>query len=125
MNSILVGKRRKSRIISLQALYEIDCASHRFEDIRPYLFKEKELEPQIIEFAQNIVAGVTSNIQNINDLIKKFAPLFPIDQIAIIDRNVLRIAIFEILFDNKVPIKVAVNEAIELAKSFGSDSSKT
>jgi N utilization substance protein B len=123
VNSILAGRRRKSRIIALQALYEIDCTSHRFEDIQPYLFKEKELESQIIEFAQNIITGVTSNIQHINDLIKKFAPLFPIDQIAIIDRNILRIAIFEILFDNNVPIKVAVNEAIELAKIFGGDSS--
>ena len=56
-------------------------------------------------------------------MIRKFAPAFPIDQIAIIDRNILRLAIFEVLFDNRVPVKAAINEAVELAKSFGGDTS--
>ncbi|GAH66849.1 unnamed protein product, partial [marine sediment metagenome] len=58
-----------------------------------------------------------------DDIIKRFAPAFPIEQMSVIDRNILRLAIFEILFDNNTPIKVAINEAVELAKAFGSDSS--
>ena len=63
------------------------------------------------------------NRENIDRSIHKHAPAWPVDQIAIIDRNILRLAIYEILFDNKVPVKVAINEAIELAKTFGSENS--
>ena len=67
--------------------------------------------------------GVLQNKSQIDKLINFYAPAFPVDQMSIIDRNILRIAIFEILFDNDTPIKVAINEAIELAKNFGSDAS--
>ena len=119
----MVGLRRKSRTVALQALYEIDCTSHAVEAVEEYLFEKKELDQQIIEFAKHIVHGVNEKKPEIDYFIKQFAPLFPIEQIAPIDRNILRIAIFEILFDNKAPIKVAVNEAVELAKAYGSDTS--
>jgi len=62
-------------------------------------------------------------MEQIDSYIKRFAPAWPIEQISIIDRNILRLAIFEILINNRVPIKVAINEAVELAKAFGSNSS--
>ena len=113
--------RRESRIIALQTLYEIDCSTHRAEDVLTRLLQEKSLPEEAIEFTQSLVSGTLQNKQNIDNVIQRFAPAFPLEQIAIIDRNILRLAIFEVLFDNKVPIKVAINEAVELAKSFGSD----
>ena len=119
----MVGLRRKSRTQALQALYEIDCSTHQIKDVESNLFKKKALDPQVIKFASHIVNGVSEKKSEIDKLIKQFAPVFPIEQIASIDKNILRIAIFEILFDNKTPVKVAVNEAIELGKSYGSEAS--
>ncbi len=119
----MVGLRRKSRIMALQALYEIDCSSHQVEAVESYLFQKKELDEQILEFTRHLVNGVVEKKTAIDNLIKQFAPLFPIEQIAPIDKNILRISIFEIMFDKGTPTKVAVNEAIELAKAFGSDTS--
>ncbi len=119
----MVGLRRKSRIFALQALYEIDVSGHEIENIFSHLASEHTPKSEVIAFSTYIVNGVVKNRQKIDAAIQEFAPLFPTKQIAIIDRNILRIAIFEILFDNKVPVKVAVNEAIELAKSFGGDTS--
>jgi N utilization substance protein B len=123
VNRSLTGLRRRSRIIALQALYEIDSSSHQPKDVESYLLEKKELDQQIVEFALHLMNGVVEKKPFIDKLIKQFAPLFPIEQIAAVDKNILRIAIFEILFDNKVPVKVAVNEAVELAKIFGSDTS--
>ena len=74
-------------------------------------------------FVRELVSGVIRNREKIDQHIQSFAPVWPIEQMAVIDRNILRLAIFEVLFDNKVPVKVAINEAVELAKRFGSESS--
>jgi len=76
-----------------------------------------------LSFSEELVNGVLQNKSELDALIKQFAPAFPIEQMAIIDRNILRLAIFESLFDDQIPFKVAINEAIELAKTFGSESS--
>jgi N utilization substance protein B len=88
------------------------------------LLHEKALPDEAADFARSLVNGVQQNKKNIDDVIRRFAPAFPVNQIAPIDRNVLRLAIFEVLFDNRVPVKAAINEAVELAKSFGSDTSQ-
>jgi N utilization substance protein B len=74
-------------------------------------------------FARQLVRGVVGNLEKLDDIISSNAPSWPMDQMAKIDKNILRLAIFEILFNNDVPVKAAINEAIELAKSFGSESS--
>ena len=116
--------RRKARIIALQALYELDCSVHKPEEVLTRLLEEKPLNEETAEFAKSLIDGVLQNKRGIDDVIRRFAPAFPVEQIALIDRNILRLAIFEILFDNRVPVKAAINEAVELAKSFGSDSSQ-
>ena len=70
-----------------------------------------------------LVNGVIQNKEQLDQNIRDFAPAWPLDQISIVDRNILRLAIFEILHDNKIPVKVAINEAVELAKTFGSNNS--
>jgi N utilization substance protein B len=88
------------------------------------LLEEKTLPDEAADFAGSLVSGVLQNKKSIDDLIQRFAPIFPVNQIAPIDRNILRLAIFEILFDNRVPVKAAINEAVELAKGFGGDTSQ-
>jgi len=108
------GLRRKSRIFALQALYEIDSSAHSTENVIDHLAKETGLTEEATAFSRELVSGVIKHKNNIDAAICKHAPLFPIKQIATVDRNILRIAIFEI---------VAVNEAVELAKAFGGDNS--
>ena len=114
--------RHKARILALQTLYEIDCSAHEPDEILDRALQEKALPEEAASFARLLVTGIVQNREYIDNSIRRFAPLFPVEQIAIIDRNILRLAIFEILFDKSIPVKVAVNEAIELAKSFCSDS---
>jgi len=120
----MIGARRRARTIALQALYELDCSAHQPNEALARLMHEKTLSVGTAEFARSLVNGVQQNKKNIDDIIRKFAPAFPVEQIAPIDRNILRLAIFEVLFDNRVPVKAAINEAVELAKSFGSDTSQ-
>jgi len=119
----MTGTRHKARTIALQALYEVDSAARRPETVAERLLSETNLSEENKEFVRSLVSGTIRNKGEIDGNIRRFAPAWPVDQIAIVDRNILRLAIFEILFDNKVPVKVAVNEAVELAKTFGSDSS--
>lgn len=117
------GPRRKARIIALQTLYEVDRSTHKPEVVLARLLREKPLLGEASDFSQSLVVGVTENKQDIDDVIREFAPAFPVEQIATVDKNILRLAIFEVLFDNTVPVKVAINEAVVLAKNFGSDTS--
>ena len=117
------GPRRKARAIALQALYEIDCTRHEVEAVLGRLLAEGVLSEENNAFVQELVSQAIQNKEEIDRNIQRFAPAWPIEQISVIDRNILRLAIFEVLFDNKVSVKVAINEAVELAKKFGSDNS--
>ena len=117
------GTRRKARTITLKTLYEIDSASRVSETVVERYLTEENVSEEIKTFIRELVSGVIENKTAIDENIRKFAPAWPVDQLALIDRNILRLAIFEILFDNKVPVKVAVSEAVELAKTFGSKNS--
>ena len=119
----MTGTRRKARILALQALYEIDCSSHDVDHIVTRYTKEKSLPEEVFQFTRELTKGVLEHKQEIDTIIKRFATLFPLTQVAIVDRNILRIAIYESVFDNKVPVKATINEAVELAKSYGSDTS--
>jgi N utilization substance protein B len=118
-----MGVRRKARAIALQALYEVDSVGHDIESVLAHVLAERKLSEENVAFARQLVNGVIQNKEKIDQHIKNFAPAWPVEQIPLVDRNILRLAIFEILLDNSVPIKVAINEAVELAKMFGSDNS--
>lgn len=119
----MTGTRHKARTIALQALYEVDSAARRPETVVERLLSEADLSEENNAFVRELVDGAVRKKDDIDRNIHRFAPAWPVEQIAMVDRNILRLAIFEILFDNKVPVKVAVNEAVELAKTFGSDNS--
>ena len=115
--------RRQARVTALQALFEIDSVNHDPEMVLRRHLEEKSFPPSGSEFARTLVSGVLEHKAHLDELIQKNAPEWPVEQIAIIDRNILRIAVFEIAIDQGTPLKVAINEAVELAKLFGSESS--
>jgi len=119
----MAGGRRKARGVALQALYEIDAVGHEPDATLDHLLADTELTEENKKFVREIVKGIVRYREKLDTQIKRFASAWPVEQIAIIDRNILRLAIFEILIDNRVPVKVAINEAVELAKSYGSDNS--
>jgi N utilization substance protein B len=119
----MAGIRRQARIAALQVLYELDCTKHKVEETSARLRAEETLAQEALSFSEELVKGVLQHKSELDALIRKFAPAFPLEQMSIIDRNILRLAIFEILFSDRTPFKVVINEAVELAKKFGSDTS--
>lgn len=112
----------------MQSLYEWDFKGRdndKLSDIVERNIAEFASGIEDTQFIRNLVNGVIEHLKEINAIIEKAAPQWPLDQIAIVDRNVLRLGLYELLFANRdeVPPKVAINEAIELAKSFGGESS--
>lgn len=115
--------RRHARIVTLQCLYELDYTNHTFETVFKHRLDDRELVSSGQDFAKKLGQGVCNHRDELDMVIAELAPEWPVDQIATIDRNILRIAVYEMLYDNETPPKVAINEAVELAKSFGSESS--
>jgi transcription antitermination protein NusB len=120
---MVMGTRRQGRRIALQVLYEYDTAHHDVEAVLERHTEDRQLDPAVEQFARDLVRGVLAHLDEIDAEIQEAAQEWPLSQMARIDKNILRLAIFEILFNNAVPAKVAINEAVELAKIFGSDTS--
>lgn len=114
--------RRKARTCALQTLYEVDCTTHPVETVLEERLEEMALAAELNDFARQLVTGVLAHTTTLDQLIHRYAPEWPLDQMAIIDRNILRIALWEFAIDRQTPMKVAINEAVELAKLYGSDS---
>lgn len=115
--------RTKARGFALQVLYEYDLTGHPVGEIFESRLSEEELDERIQEFSREIVVGIVPIIDRLDSIVAEHAPEWPMDQVAVIDRNILRIALWEFAVSEITPIKVAINEAIELAKIYGSDSS--
>lgn len=121
-----MSNRHLARTIALQTLYQWDFNGQEKSGIEQTVNSNlNNFAPQFDDkgFIKNLVTGVIDNQKNIDDLIIKYAPEWPLDQITMVDRNVLRIGIQEMKYDDDIPEKVAINEAIELAKTFGGESS--
>ncbi|MFA4890255.1 MAG: transcription antitermination factor NusB [Candidatus Paceibacterota bacterium] len=123
-----MANRHLSRSIAMQTLFELDFNNYDKAKIKEILKRNtEEFAPGMedMAFAERTVEGVIKNQKKIDEIITKAAPEWPISQISVVDRNILRIGLYELLFCSKkeVPSKVAINEAIEIAKSFGSESS--
>ena len=114
--------RHQARIVALQALYEIDCAHHPPGTVLEQRLVEVRLPPAAVSFSRHLVSGVLKYQSVLDVFIHRHAPEWPLEQMAYIDRNILRMAVFEFAVDGRTPVKVAINEAVELAKAFGSDS---
>jgi N utilization substance protein B len=114
--------RREARALALQVLYEVDCTRHPVETVLSERLAQNSLRPEAVALARRLVEGVLAYKPRLDVLIHRYAPEWPLEQIALVDRNILRMAIYEMALEETVPLKVAINEAIELAKLFGSDS---
>lgn len=114
--------RTRARSVALQALYEIDVAGHPPGQVLQERIEEAELDDTLAKFSRAIVLGIIPIVKELDIFIAEHAPEWPLDQVATIDRNIIRIALWEFAIYAKTPIKVAINEAVEMAKSYGSDS---
>jgi N utilization substance protein B len=122
-----MNSRHLSRQVAMQTLYEWDFRKGREKDIQFIIKRNIAKFDQAVDqaFVEQIIQGVLKEMKIIDQMIEKAAPEWPLDQIAGVDRNILRIGIFELIYQNpdEVPPKVAINEAIELAKAYGGQSS--
>ena len=117
-----IAARRRTRALVMQALYEADTVEHSAADVLAERLSDAALSRRDAEFARGLLDGIFSNAAEIDNMIAEFAPHWPIAQMAVVDRNILRMAIYEIMLSQDTPPRVAVNEAVELAKAYGGDS---
>jgi N utilization substance protein B len=117
------GSRRRGRTAAFQALYEADTSRHAPPEALERIVARERLSRETAGFAQDLIQGVLTQQDEIDEMIARTATAWPVEQLSAVDRNILRLAIREMLGDNGSPVAVAINEAVELAKRFGSDTS--
>ena len=116
--------RHKARTTALKILFEADLAPHELDDVLERYLDLSGYPEAVQSYLKEVVEGVRDNLEAIDAEIARAAPQFPVNQLAAIDRNVLRIAVYELRFSEGVPFKAAINEAVDIAKRFGGDSSQ-
>lgn len=115
--------RHQARTLALQVLYESDVAEHDLSEVL-HRYLEDRSEPQPVRrYVERLVTGITENREAIDQQIADAAPAFPVAQLPAVDRNILRIAIYELTSETDVPLKAAINEAVEIAKQYGGENS--
>ena len=115
--------RRKARRALLQVLYEVDSSDHTLDDSLRWVLEQTRLGEQSCAFVRQLAHQMVAHRKELDEEIQWYAPSWPVTQLPAVDRNILRIAIYEVKLAKETPPKVAINEAVELAKHFGSDSS--
>ncbi len=115
--------RTKARGLAMQALYELDMTDHLLGEVISTSLSSSSLSKDLKDFTHRIVTEIYPIRELLDEIIAEHAPEWPIDQVSSIDRNLLRIALWEFAIFAETPLKVAINESIELAKEYGSDSS--
>lgn len=113
--------RSLARRVTLQCLYEIDTANHKVGEVLTNNIEYSPSRRSVRSYITNLVKGIVSNRPKLDAVLQKYAPDWPIDQVAVVDRNILRIALYELGVESRTPIGVAIDEAIELAKLFGAE----
>jgi transcription antitermination protein NusB len=114
--------RSIARRIALQVLYEVDCTNHEAEGVIEEHLQTPDASKKAIRYMRRLVRGVLDNRSQLDGIIQRYAPEWPLDQVAFVDRNILRIATYEMVFIPRIPIGVAIDEAVSLANLFGGDS---
>lgn len=116
-------RRHQGRVIALQVLFEVDVTDHPLEEVLARALDAQDATTAMREHVSRLVHGVIEKRDEIDERIGEAATAFPVDQLPNVDRNVLRVATFELLFESAVPPKAAINEAVEIAKRFGGPNS--
>ena len=117
------ASRRRARTVALQVLYEVDSVGHHWEGVSSRHLQRFTLSEEAADFARGLVEGALGNSAEIDRIISRLAPSWPASQLSVVDRSLLRLAIYEMALDKSSPPKVVINETVELAKMYGSDSS--
>ena len=118
-----MGSRRKSREVALQLLYMCEFSDQNLEDALVHFWREGELDDRIIDFTRHLTEGTLKHKEDIDTFISKSSEHWRLDRMALIDRNVMRMAVYEFLYTPETPRKVVINEAIEVAKRFSTEES--
>ncbi len=118
-----MGFRRKSREFALQVLYQIEMGSSEPKAVLVHFWQNQEADPSVREFTTQLVEGAYRNRKEIDQLIEKHAAHWKLGRMAVVDRNILRLGVYELVYLHEVPRSVALNEAIEIAKRFGTENS--
>ena len=116
-------KQRKAREGALQVLFEVDLVGHDVEDVRARQFDQMLLADGFRDYAERLVDGVLTHRDDVDTLIATTAPAWPVAQLPRVDLNILRLALCELLYNTDVPVGAVINEAVELAKRYGSENS--
>jgi len=116
-------RRHQARVIALQVLFEVDMTDHPLGDVLARALTEQEATDAIANHVSRLVNGVIAHQEVVDGRIAEAAPAFPVDQLPLVDRNVLRVATYELMQETSVPPKAAINEAVEIAKRFGGPNS--
>ncbi|HAX24324.1 MAG TPA: transcription antitermination factor NusB [Thermomicrobiales bacterium] len=116
-------ENRQARTLALQILFEGDLTGHELPDVTRRYADDLSIPPMVRHYLERLVTGVSQHREEIDTEIGIAAPAFPVSQLPAVDRNILRVAIYELRYESDVPLKVAINEAVELAKAFGGDNS--
>jgi len=119
-----MGRRRNARVLALTFMYQYDLRTYdRLDDIIHYTLFLDEYEVDVVNYATKLASGVVKNIDEVDELISKSAENWSIGRMATLDRNILRISIFEMLYEKDVPKNVTINEAVEMAKTYSTEKS--
>ncbi len=118
-----MGVRRKARELALQALYQIEMSGQPAEPAFEIFYNHFEVSKKSGPYARDLVVGVNEKWDAVNKVIGRHTENWRLERISLIDRNILRIAVYELLYQDEVPDRVAINEAIEIAKRYGTDES--
>ncbi len=118
-----MGKRRRAREAALSILYQLEFRPGKTEEVFRTFWADSPFPPEVQAFAQELVAGTVAHREEIDTLISRYAEHWHFSRIALVDRNILRVATYEFLFHQEIPEKVILNEAIEIAKQYGSEDS--
>ncbi len=119
----VASTRHQARTIALQVLYESDIAGHPAQDVLARYLEDMSVPQPVRRYVERLVTGFAESRDRIDGEIGVAAPAFPVEQLPAVDRNILRIAIYELMSESDVPLKAAINEAVELAKRFGGENS--
>ncbi|MBF0492817.1 MAG: transcription antitermination factor NusB [Deltaproteobacteria bacterium] len=118
-----MGNRRKAREAALQLLYPIDLGKFSPQELFPLFWKNQAEEEGTRDFTEHLVLGVTHNLKEIDELLEKHSTHWKLSRMSIVDRNILRMAVYEILYCEDIPKSVTLNEAIDIGKKFGTEDS--
>ncbi|UCD84432.1 MAG: transcription antitermination factor NusB [Deltaproteobacteria bacterium] len=120
-----MGKRRRSRELALQALYQLDVNKENAEELLQLFWENYSHQEEVKAFSSSIIEGARRNREEIDKLINHNSENWRLERMAVVDRNILRMAVFELLYCSDIPYKVILNEAIEMAKKFGTEESSS